>query len=82
MIEYRAGDVLRQLQCIERERLAWIDVKPAAMATSNTEHQRAIAATAPWQAGVALVTRERPIRDACNGSWFGFESLHILPARR
>jgi len=51
MIEYQADHVLRQLQRIERERLAWIDVKPAAMAAYNAELQREIAAIAPWQAG-------------------------------
>jgi cyclohexanone monooxygenase len=51
MIEYQADHVLRQLQRIERERLAWIDVKPAAMAAYNLELQREIEAIAPWQAG-------------------------------
>ena len=32
MIEYQVDHVLRQIQRIEREGLAWLDVKPAAMA--------------------------------------------------
>ena len=51
MIEYQADHVLRQIQRIARDALAWIDVKPAAMAAYNAEIQREIAAIAPWQAG-------------------------------
>jgi cation diffusion facilitator CzcD-associated flavoprotein CzcO len=51
MIEYQADHVLRQIQRIAREGLAWIDVKPAAMAAYNAEIQRDLAAVAPWQAG-------------------------------
>jgi cation diffusion facilitator CzcD-associated flavoprotein CzcO len=51
MIEYQADHVLRQIQRIEREDLAWIDVRPAAMAAWNAEIQRELAAIAPWQAG-------------------------------
>jgi cation diffusion facilitator CzcD-associated flavoprotein CzcO len=51
MIEYEADHVLRQIQRIEREDLAWIDVKPAAMAAWNEELQRELAAIAPWRAG-------------------------------
>jgi cation diffusion facilitator CzcD-associated flavoprotein CzcO len=51
MIEYQADHVLRQIQRIAREGLAWIDVKPTAMAAWNAEIQREIAAIAPWQAG-------------------------------
>jgi cation diffusion facilitator CzcD-associated flavoprotein CzcO len=51
MIEYQADHVLRQIQRIEREGLAWIDVRPAAEAAWNAGIQREIAAIAPWQAG-------------------------------
>jgi cation diffusion facilitator CzcD-associated flavoprotein CzcO len=51
MIEYQADHVLRQIQRIAREHLAWIDVKPAAMAAYNAELQRDIAAIELWQAG-------------------------------
>jgi cation diffusion facilitator CzcD-associated flavoprotein CzcO len=51
MLEYQADHVLRQIQRIERERLAWIDVRPAAMAAWNAGLQREIAAIEPWQAG-------------------------------
>jgi len=51
MIEYQADHVLRQIQRIARENLAWIDVKPAAMSAYNAEIQRELAAIAPWQAG-------------------------------
>ncbi len=50
MIEYQADHVLRQIERIARERLAWIDVKPAAMAAWNDTLQREIAAIEPWQA--------------------------------
>jgi len=51
MIEYQADHVLRQIQRLVREGLAWIDVKPAAVAAYNAEIQREIAAIEPWQAG-------------------------------
>jgi cation diffusion facilitator CzcD-associated flavoprotein CzcO len=51
MIEYQVDHVLRQIQRIAREGLAWIDVKPGAMAAYNAEIQREIAAIEPWQAG-------------------------------
>jgi cation diffusion facilitator CzcD-associated flavoprotein CzcO len=51
MLEYQADHVLRQIQRMAREGLAWIDVKPAAMAAWNEALQREIAAIAPWQAG-------------------------------
>ena len=49
MIEYQADHVLRQIQRIEREELAWLDVKPAAMAAYNDEIQRKLAALELWQ---------------------------------
>ena len=51
MIEYQADHVLRQIQRIAREGLAWIDVKPAAMAAYNAEIQRKLAALELWQTG-------------------------------
>jgi cyclohexanone monooxygenase len=51
MIEYQADHVLRQIQRIAREGLAWIDVKPAAMDAWNAELDRRIAAIGLWQAG-------------------------------
>jgi cation diffusion facilitator CzcD-associated flavoprotein CzcO len=51
MIEYQADHVLRQIQRIAREGLAWIDVRPAAMAAYNAEIQRKLAALALWQEG-------------------------------
>jgi cyclohexanone monooxygenase len=51
LIEYQVDHVLRQIQRIEREALAWIDVKPAPMAAYNAEIQREIGAIESWQAG-------------------------------
>jgi len=51
MIEYEVDHVLRQIQRIEREGLAWIDVKPGPMAEYNDSLQRELRAIAMWQAG-------------------------------
>ena len=51
MVEYQADHVLRQIQRIEREELAWIDVKPEPMAAYNAEIQREIAAIGSLHAG-------------------------------
>jgi cyclohexanone monooxygenase len=51
MIEYQVDHVLRQIERIAREGLAWIDVKPAAMAAYNDEIQRELAAIGMWQGG-------------------------------
>ena len=51
MIEYQADHVLRQIQRIAREGLAWIDVKPAAMSDYNAKLQREIDGIELWQAG-------------------------------
>jgi cation diffusion facilitator CzcD-associated flavoprotein CzcO len=51
MIEYQADHVLRQIQRIVREGLAWIDVRPEPMAAYNAEIQREIGAIEAWQAG-------------------------------
>jgi cation diffusion facilitator CzcD-associated flavoprotein CzcO len=51
LIEYEVDHVLRQIQRIARENLAWIDVKPEPTAEYNAELQGEIATIAPWQAG-------------------------------
>ena len=51
MLEYQADHVLRQIQRIEREGLAWIDVKPGPMAAYNAEIQRELEAIEMWQGG-------------------------------
>ena len=51
MIEYQADHVLRQIQRIAREGLAWIDVRPEPMAAYNVEIQREVQAIQLWQAG-------------------------------
>jgi cation diffusion facilitator CzcD-associated flavoprotein CzcO len=50
-IEFEAEYAVRQIQRLVDERLAWIDVKPAAMAAYNEWLQKDIAAVEPWQAG-------------------------------
>jgi cation diffusion facilitator CzcD-associated flavoprotein CzcO len=51
MIEYQADHVLRQIQRIEREDLAWLDVRLGPMAAYNAEIQRELAGFAMWQGG-------------------------------
>jgi len=51
MIEYEVDHVLRQIERIDREGLAWIDVRPEPMAEYNAEIQRELEAIEPWQAG-------------------------------
>lgn len=51
MIEYQVDHVLRQIQRIVREDLAWIDVEPAAMAAYDEKLQQEIDAIEVWQAG-------------------------------
>jgi cation diffusion facilitator CzcD-associated flavoprotein CzcO len=51
MIEYQVDHVLRQIQRIAREGLAWIDVKPQPMAAYNAEIQKEIEQIEPWQGG-------------------------------
>lgn len=50
LIEYQVDHVLRQIQRIVREDLAWIDVKPGPMAAFNDEIQRELEAIEMWQA--------------------------------
>jgi len=49
MIEYQVDHVLRQIQRIAAEDLAWIDVRPGPMAAYNDEIQRELEAIAMWQ---------------------------------
>jgi cation diffusion facilitator CzcD-associated flavoprotein CzcO len=51
MIEYQADHVLRQIERIAREDLAWIDVRPAAMAAYDAEIQLELESIELWQAG-------------------------------
>lgn len=51
MIEYQADHVLRQIQRMVREELAWIEVRPEAMAAFDAEIQRELEAIELWQAG-------------------------------
>jgi cation diffusion facilitator CzcD-associated flavoprotein CzcO len=51
MIEYQVDHVLRQIQRIASEDLAWIDVKPGPMAAYNDEIQRQLASFDMWHAG-------------------------------
>ena len=50
-IEFEAAYAVRQVQRLIEEDLAWIDVRPEAMAAYNEALQRDIAAVEPWQAG-------------------------------
>ena len=50
MIERQVDYVVRQLQRMEAEKLAWIDVKPEVMHAFNDELQKALAAVDVWQA--------------------------------
>lgn len=51
MIEYQADHVLRQIQRIARENLAWIDVRQGAMEAYDAEIQRELESIELWQAG-------------------------------
>jgi cation diffusion facilitator CzcD-associated flavoprotein CzcO len=51
LIEYQVDHVLRQIQRIERERLAWIDVRPGPMHAYNEEIQQELASFAMWRTG-------------------------------
>ena len=50
-IEFEAEYAVRQVQRLADEELAWVDVKPAAMAAYNEQLQKDIATVEPWQAG-------------------------------
>ena len=50
MLESQVGWVVRQLERMRAEGLAWLDVRPDAMARYNEQIQREIAAVAVWQA--------------------------------
>jgi cation diffusion facilitator CzcD-associated flavoprotein CzcO len=53
MIEYQVDHVVRQIQRIAREGLAWIDVRPEPMAAYNDEIQRELESIAMWDAGAS-----------------------------
>ena len=52
-IECQAAYFLRHLERMEREELAWIDVRPETLDAYNAMLQREIAAIPAWNAGVA-----------------------------
>jgi cyclohexanone monooxygenase len=58
MIECQVGYVMRHLDRIHDEQLAWIDVRPDVMDAYNRELQRAMDAVEVWQA-------------SCNGYYRG-----------
>ena len=51
MIEYQVGYVMRLLELLGTQELAWVDVRPDVMHSYNEEVQRAIAGVSVWQAG-------------------------------
>jgi hypothetical protein len=59
LIEYEVDHVLRQIQRIARENLAWIHVKPGPMAGYNAEIPREIATIDSWQGGCTDYYRAR-----------------------
>ena len=67
MIEYQVDHVLRQIQRIAREDLAWIDVKPGPMAEYNDEIQRELEAIAMWQRAVPTTTAPRAAASSPSG---------------
>ncbi len=50
-IEFEAEHAVRQIQRAADEGIAWLDVKPEAMAEYNERLQKEIAKVTPWQAG-------------------------------
>jgi cation diffusion facilitator CzcD-associated flavoprotein CzcO len=50
-IEYEVAHVIRQLDRLANEDLAWIDVKPESMAQYNAKLQQDLENIEPWQAG-------------------------------
>jgi len=57
MIECQVDYVVRSLQCMEREGLAWIDVRPDVMAVYNQQLQRDIEKVEVWQGGCSTYYR-------------------------
>jgi len=51
MIECQVDYALRQIQRIERDELAWIDVRPEVMARYNAGIDQLMANVKAWQAG-------------------------------
>ncbi|MBI2803155.1 MAG: hypothetical protein HYX63_23290 [Gammaproteobacteria bacterium] len=50
MIERQVEYIIRQLQRMDAERLAWIDVRPEVMARFNAQLQTEVGKVAVWQA--------------------------------
>jgi cation diffusion facilitator CzcD-associated flavoprotein CzcO len=51
MIEYQVGYVVRMLDRMDREDLAWVDVRPEAMRAYDEEIQRDLDEVTVWDAG-------------------------------
>lgn len=51
MIEYQVDHVIAHVQRLERENLAWVDVRPDAQARHNDDVQQAIAGVDVWNYG-------------------------------
>ncbi len=50
MIEYQVAHIVQHVERLERDDLAWIDVRPEALERYNVEVQDAIAHVSVWQA--------------------------------
>jgi cation diffusion facilitator CzcD-associated flavoprotein CzcO len=57
MIECQVDYVVRSLECMEREHLAWIDVRPDVMAAYNQQLQTDIGHVEVWQGGCSTYYR-------------------------
>ncbi len=57
MIEYQVDYVMRLLDLLATEELAWVDVRPEVMQSYNNDVQRAMAGVSVWQAGCSSYYR-------------------------
>ncbi len=57
MIECQVDYVVRLLQAMDRERLAWIDVRPEVMAAYDEQLQLDIEGVETWQGGCSTYYR-------------------------
>jgi cation diffusion facilitator CzcD-associated flavoprotein CzcO len=57
MIEYQVDYVMRLLELLGKEDLAWIDVRPEVMKSFNEDVQHAMAGVSVWQAGCSSYYR-------------------------
>jgi hypothetical protein len=57
MIESQVDYVMRQIERIDREHLAWIDVKREVQATYNEHLQHDMERVGPWQGGCSTYYR-------------------------